>query len=292
MLDVAPYQQFSLETDESKDNLLRVQFYFGPLDTYCVECKKECPFTLTTPCLREAGVNDDRPIPVEFVLDGRCNATGGYGLGYFNGSLTKKHLRDGVVRNRWFLVEFACTRNATHTIRYFFNVNNGAVEKVGQVPSISSMAIPEAHKYRKALGDARYMEFTKALGLYSHDVGIGAFVYLRRVFESLIEKARTQATKDNTWDEAKFRTLRMEEKIKTLERHLPMFLVENRAIYSILSLGIHELTEDQCLSYFEPLRESIELILDEILSKEEQDKKIERTRKAIQSITKESTSSS
>jgi hypothetical protein len=55
----------------------------------------------------------------------------------------------------------------------------------------------------------------------------------------------------------------MEEKIVLLRSHLPAFLLKNKSIYSILSNGIHELTESECLSYFEPLRVGIALILDE-----------------------------
>lgn len=51
------------------------------------------------------------------------------------------------------------------------------------------------------------------------------------------------------------------------EPELPDFLVKNRDLYGILSKGIHELSEDECLSYFDPVKAALELILDQALEK-------------------------
>jgi len=53
-------------------------------------------------------------------------------------------------------------------------------------------------------------------------------------------------------------------------------------LYSILSLGIHELEEDDCLSYFDTVRMGIEIILDELL---EYLKRKEKMKMAQQKIT-------
>jgi len=37
------------------------------------------------------------------------------------------------------------------------------------------------------------MELSTAIGLYSHGVGIGSLIYLRRVFEFLIDEAYNKA---------------------------------------------------------------------------------------------------
>ncbi len=55
---------------------------------------------------------------------------------------------------------------------------------------------------------------------------------------------------------SEFATKHMDEKISLLQDHLPPFLVKNKKIYSILSLGIHELEEDECRSFFPVLRQS------------------------------------
>ena len=47
-------------------------------------------------------------------------------------------------------------------------------------------------------------------------VGIGAFVYLRRIFEDLISAARVQAATAQEWDQEAFERGRMDEKILAL----------------------------------------------------------------------------
>lgn len=103
----------------------------------------------------------------------------------------------------------------------------------------------------------------KAVGLVSHGIGIGSFIYLRRIFETLIEEAHREALKDSEWNDDIFNRSRMDEKISMLKNHLPEFLVTNRIIYSILSLGVHSLDEQTCLDDFDSIKASIELILDE-----------------------------
>lgn len=76
----------------------------------------------------------------------------------------------------------------------------------------------------------------------------------------------------------------MDEKIVLLRDYLPIFLVENSSIYSILSKGIHSLTEDECLEFFEPMKLGIELILDEKIEQEEKANKISHTRKSLELI--------
>ena len=59
----------------------------------------------------------------------------------------------------------------------------------------------------------------------------------------------------------------------------------NRSIYNILSKGIHELTEQECLESFPIVKVGIEIILDEkIQEKERQDKETE-AKKAIGDLT-------
>ena len=50
-------------------------------------------------------------------------------------------------------------------------------------------------------------------------------------------------------------------------------MVNNNKIYKILSKGIHALSEDECLKYYDSIRIAIELMLDEILEQENKIKK-------------------
>jgi hypothetical protein len=110
------------------------------------------------------------------------------------------------------------------------------------------------------------------------------------VFESLIEEAHALAKADAGWDEILFTNARMDDRIKLLQAHLPPFLVENRSLYSILSTGIHSLTEEECLKYFDTVRAGIEIILDEKIEARARSDKLASASKAIQKARGELTS--
>jgi len=180
-------------------------------------------------------------------------------------------------------VAFLCQRYYDKiTIVVFHDPKNSILMKVGQFPSVADIHIGQVKQYDKVLEKPILKEFTKAIGLAANGVGIGSFVYLRRIFENLIYEVLEEA-KDLIDIEA-FKTQRMDEKIETLKNYLPPFIVENKQIYGILSKGIHELEEEECLAYFDCMRNSIELILNERLVQIEKKKKEEQVKKSIQEI--------
>jgi hypothetical protein len=171
---------------------------------------------------------------------------------------------------------------------YFFiryTVDDEKVIKIGQYPSIADFQIHEIKKYTKVLSKEKLREFTRAIGLAANGVGIGSFVYLRRIFESLIEEAHTIAKKDSGWNEEAFLRARMADKIQILETHLPPFLVANKSLYGILSVGVHALNEEDCLAHFDTVRVGIELILDEKLEAFERKRKIEEAQQKLAALT-------
>lgn len=156
--------------------------------------------------------------------------------------------------------------------------------KIGQYPSIADISMPDLRKYREVLSKDKYKELNRGVGLITHGVGVGAFVYLRRIFEELIEESHKKLSTSVGWDEEVFQRSRMDEKIELLKTSLPSFLVESKKLYSILSKGIHELTEDECLEYFPTVKLGVELILDEKLEEKRRHDKIEQARKSISKI--------
>jgi len=142
----------------------------------------------------------------------------------------------------------------------------------------------QVQHYRSVLDKAHYQELNRALGLASHGVGIGSFVYLRRIFERLVDEARAKASEEADWDEDAYSKARMDEKIQLLKSYLPEFLVEQRGLYGILSLGIHSLDEETCLTHFPVIRTGIELILDQKLAVEQQKRKMAEAKKQIGQI--------
>ena len=162
------------------------------------------------------------------------------------------------------------------------------ISKVGQYPSVADFHISQIHKYDKVLPKDKMREFTKAIGLAANGIGIGSFVYLRRIFEHLVSEAFEKAKSENDeFDADAFSKAKMNNKIQMLSGYLPDFLVENYSIYGILSKGIHELSEEDCKSYFSILRESIEMILDEKEDNRLKELKKDNIKKALSQIARE-----
>jgi hypothetical protein len=184
-----------------------------------------------------------------------------------------------------FTVILKCARY-DHEIYFhiFLNVERKEFFKIGQYPSIADFHIFNIKKYNKVLSKEKLKEFTRGIGLYANGVGIGAFVYLRRIFEHLIEEAYLKAKNDLSLNDNDFFIKKMHEKISILKNYLPNFLVQNKLIYPILSIGIHSLKEDECLEFFEILKHSIEQILIDKLRALEDEKDKSRLSKNLNII--------
>lgn len=217
------------------------------------------------------------------TVDGRCVQCGREAT--FNVKLTYPLDRDSFAelraRHAYDILTICCARNEKHQVRYWFLIKDLIVQKVGQYPSLADIANDEVKAYRNLLTPSLAAEFHKAVGLAAHGVGVGSFVYLRRIFERLIQNRFDELKDTEGWDADAFKRGRMEDKIDTLKDHLPDFLVTNRRIYSILSIGIHELGEKECLGYFDVMRQSIVMILEDDKKKREDRERREVFKRAI-----------
>lgn len=263
-LDIPLYRSFNFEhagiEGPEADLILRVEFFDGSIKTLCIECGEESVFR--TDRLQSGELDRDyRQVHgVSLVEPGGCTAMRTTLLEMLH---TGNNGKEYALKNRFFLVEFYCTSNHRHRLCFSFAVHNRIFTKIGQYPSISDLGSQVIKKYRRVLGSSKSAEFTRAINLYSHDIGIGAFVYLRRIFEHFIEEAHKGALASGAWKDEEYEKKRFDERIESLREYLPGVLVENRAIYAILSKGLHELSEEECLDYFPVTRAGIELILEE-----------------------------
>ena len=192
----------------------------------------------------------------------------------------QKLIKHGFDRDRCFMRTFECTSKHKHKIFVSFYLSHKfELIKIGQYPSIVEFE-KSIEKYKKELSKDEFREFNKAIGMKAHGIGIGSFVYLRRIFERLIEdKVKLRGSSEEI-------PRRMDEKIKYFADELPSFLVENKVIYGILSKGIHELEEKECLQYFETLKDSIYFILEENKQKKDQEKAKKAISTQLNSISK------
>ena len=178
---------------------------------------------------------------------------------------------------------FTCTRDYAHIFEMQFIYNDESILKIGQYPSKADIDAPSWDKYSKIIPSRYLSDIKRAVGLSAHGIGAGSFVYLRRVMEYLINNAYQKALCNADIEKDKYQKSRIVEKIVLLKNYLPDILVQNKEAYLILSKGVHELEEDECIKNFNLLSTTIELILDEILSEQN---RIEREQKIKAGISK------
>lgn len=244
-------------------------------------------FLLRTPLYREFAVTSGTSVKAVEHWGGKvhmlCPICGKASI--LEGSNSPSGYVDPVnfANDRYFDTTVKCNWGHKEQMLFSFKIANKRIQKIGQWPSLADFALPELARYRHLLGKQRYADLARAIGLAAHGIGAGSFVYLRRVFESLITEARDEAKAAGELDEEAFARSRMDERILLLRSRLPDFLVEHRGMYGILSVGVHELTEDQCLLYFDVVRKGIEAILEEHI---EAEAKADRLKQASNAVVK------
>lgn len=274
LLNTSLYESIEFDFYDLED-LINVILNKNVLDCYCLECGKDSTFH---PAIRNV---QQYPITnIESIFQSKINLTHEDKL-----ERLRNYYSDLIEYQHYVQQYYNCSRNAKHQLYFSFLIKGNKLSKIGQTPSLADLNQLDIKKYRKLLGDEKYTELNKGIGLFSHGIGIGSFVYLRRIFEYLIVEAQKNARVTiSNWDDQEFESKRMDEKIKLLSDFLPNFLVENRIIYSILSKGVHELSEDECKEIFPHVKLGIELILDEKLAEEEKQKKIKSAKLSLSKI--------
>jgi hypothetical protein len=143
----------------------------------------------------------------EFTVDGHCP--------FCNRQSTFVRVEGGISKEAWAKlaarqIEYvrdyviACVRDDNHRISFNIRAIDRVIQKVGQFPSFADIANDESKKYRNLLSKEDAAELHKAIGLAAHGVGIGAYVYIRRIFERLIH-SRFAEWKDRDGQKKTFR---------------------------------------------------------------------------------------
>nr|MBP3259212.1 hypothetical protein [Bacilli bacterium] len=173
---------------------------------------------------------------------------------------------------------FCAQADCGHNMIILFKViDNENIMKVGQYPSIYDLNEKINNKeFIKTLGKEYADYYKKACALYNFDTYIGGLAYLRRIYEKLL--LDTFNDNKNSFDITvdQFKKMRMDEKIPFLKKYLPniMFAQGFNEIYTKISDGIHNLSEDECYKMFLTLKMGIEEILIEKMENVERNKRI------------------
>lgn len=255
--------------------------FTGTLDCYCGSCKSDSVFQSVLPVGERDALTKANALfrSMEaasfFVSVGKSAPPTDPFNAYFFASGLKFRM-------------FQCSRNDTHILQFIFQVTADSVEKIGQYPSFADLTLSGESRYRKVLGE-HFPELRQAVRLHSHSIGIGSFVYLRRIFEALIADAHAHEIAQSKWTKAKnvaYEKGRISGRIKLLRKTLPPFLVQNAGMYGILSEGVHNLNEEQCLKYFNTVLSGIELILEQKIAAEEMAARAAESSRAVTALKK------
>lgn len=229
--------------------------------------------------LKVDGYNAQRRLESTYTI--KYRPTCGYNTYQWGGDSTHSTFE---YTESWYVTLECCRYGDNLDIMILLNAEDRSIMKIGQYPTIADVHIGQIQDYKGVLSKEELKEFTRAIGLAANGVGIGSFVYLRRIFENLIQSAYEKALKEDAIDKEQYAKGRMNDKIALLHDYLPETLIENKDVYGILSKGIHELSEKDCLLYFDVMRNGIEIILDDKLEQKRKEQKRKKTMDAISKI--------
>lgn len=237
------------------------------LVTYCHKCKKEFPFSVKKDLMRFSyGLEMERQMP--FMKGNGFGAMLGFPSGKVTGRVPPYDKDDFLENQIWYIqYYFTCTNNEEHCYMMMISIELKAgefiVRKVGQNPSMLTIKGFDFDKYKKQLEEIKaYGDYKKADLSNADHFHVGAFAYLRRIFEKMICQYLENITLEDN---------HMDTKIKAVkDRFDPRIQGMLKNLYSVLSISIHELDEDTSKEYYEYLKAIIDMQLEYV--KTESDK--------------------
>lgn len=162
------------------------------------------------------------------------------------------------------------------------------IRKIGQYPSMADIQYLESDKYRRIL-KKHYRGYSLALGLLASGVGCGSFIYLRRVLEFLVERLHKECIELEKWNEEEYQKCDFNNKIRMIE-HFGKVIIPSelepvrKKIYGVLSKGVHQSSDQECMEVFPYLKYALELIMDEQIIQLEKKEKLKELQKKLNSF--------
>lgn len=181
--------------------------------------------------------------------------------------------------SRVLVIKFVCAMRDSHYLDFVISFDGHTIRKIGQYPTVADLSKQDFDTFSKVMSNEDTRELKRAVGLHAQGIGIGSFAYLRRVYERMIADAAKEAIDNGAMKEDDLKGLKEKEKINLLSNYLPDFLVNNKVFYGIVSKGIHELSEKECLEYFPVLYDFLMMVFEQ----KEEERNREQRKKSIQS---------
>ena len=270
----------SIILDNNKEQLLWLLKDTTPMDYYCDVCDKSKTFMQNS---QKAVATTSKYNGLESLNLFNLKIEEGK-IKYSDNSFSSTTFNELYLfsdMNLYIFKEFKCP-SCEKRIVMIFDYDGKSIKKIYQSSQNTLINEDEMKRFKKLklLDENDILELTKANKCKSLSMSIASFVYLRRVFENMLDKIYNREKEKIKLEKPKtdFSSLPIKEKVSLLKTHLPTLLNEKSSnakygeLYKISSEGIHNLDEKTCDSLFDFLIELILLILEkeQSMKKEEQ----------------------
>ena len=168
------------------------------------------------------------------------------------------------------LISYSCPTCGSHSF-YAFYYDGDYIYKLAQFPSLLDVSRNELKEFNKnaLIDEDSYKEIYKAYECASSGFYVAAYTYLRRVYENLFFNLFKKNQSEFTISLDDFIKLKFDNKLELLKGILVIEDAVYKPLYSLLSSGIHSLSEDECQNYYYLLKNILLEILMEQKTKEE-----------------------
>lgn len=273
------FNVFELKNDKyeyNKDEFFRFLYYIGikqeKLITYCHKCKREFPFLVKLQLFEFS--QNSRSNERYMDISKKSGEFGCSSISMTDGviyGLQPPYEKIVLLDNKIWYIEyyFTCTNKEKHKYIMMISIElkdgKFIVRKIGQNPSMLTVKGFDFDKYKKFLDRINaYDDYKKADLCNSDHFYVGAYAYLRRIFEKMIKfYLGDNELKDN----------HMDTKIDAVKNNFdPRVNKMLKNLYGILSISIHELDEEQSKEYYTYLKAVIDMQLEYVKSEDEKNK--------------------
>jgi len=153
------------------------------------------------------------------------------------------------------------------TLHLYYVYNNSQIEKIATFPDVMGGYKAKYKVLRNLKNNTNqfdyYNEFIESCySYYKINSGIGAFCYLRRCLENFVKDTWNDMRSEGIITELYDSKKKFSEKIEIVKVNVDNDIYRMMPkLYGILSKGIHELDEEECLKYFEVLKDIVFTLL-------------------------------
>lgn len=195
----------------------------------------------------------------------------------------------------FLFLDYKCAHCNEERAIFIIKISDNKCEKIGQYPPLDISIPAEIKSLKNPIIEDLYK---KARISENFSYGIGAFAYYRRIVEleidELLEKIKELFPDDKKERYQKIleqvkREKNADKKIDIVKEVITNDIIPNnplKSLYKILSKGIHNFSDKECLESASAIRDLLIILIKEIENKKEQQNKLMKAQKIIDKFNK------